>query len=198
MAFRTILFTFKAVSEQEKYVCTVGSVLNKYFPALTDNQTIQLGEDNCFLKLFSSETSSITFYLRYYHNEKLFVLNGDVGESSTDFQKLNNFTMDRLRNEIKKEIENNVETGVIVKRNPDVPVYFETADFRCMQYDFDQVLVNEQSQYQNIKILHSPTLGNCLILDEMQNLGECDINYTRGLMNYGKNQYKGIVDFCCS
>ncbi len=56
----------------------------------------------------------------------------------------------------------------IVKRGSAVPLYFTTADERILEYDFDKVIFQDDSPYQNIKILHSPTLGNCLMLDDLQ------------------------------
>lgn len=50
--------------------------------------------------------------------------------------------------------------------------------------------MNENSKYQNIKILSSPSLGNCLLLDNLQNLAEVDLSYTQGLMNFGKVDYR--------
>lgn len=57
-----------------------------------------------------------------------------------------------------------------IKRGSAVPLYFTTSDERILEYDFDKVVYEEDSPYQNIKILHSPTLGNCLILDDLQSM----------------------------
>lgn len=77
-----------------------------------------------------------------------------------------------------------------MKRCNKVPVYFPSSDERVLEYDFNKIIVNENSKYQNIKILSSPSLGNCLLLDNLQNLAESDLNYTHGIMNYGKTDYK--------
>lgn len=43
--------------------------------------------------------------------------------------------------------------------------YWPTADGRLMEYDIDQVLYEEDSAYQNIKILRSQQFGNMLVLN---------------------------------
>lgn len=42
--------------------------------------------------------------------------------------------------------------------------YWPTADGRLVEYDIDKVVYDEDSPYQNIKILHSKQFGNILIL----------------------------------
>lgn len=56
----------------------------------------------------------------------------------------------------------------VVKRGSPIPLYFTAADERILEYDFNKVVFEAESPYQNIKILYSPTLGNCLILDDLQ------------------------------
>lgn len=43
--------------------------------------------------------------------------------------------------------------------------YWPTADGRFVEYDIDKVVYDEESDYQNIKILHSKQFGNILILN---------------------------------
>jgi len=50
-------------------------------------------------------------------------------------------------------------------RGAKVDRYWPTADGRLMEYDIDQVVYEEDSAYQNIKILHSQQYGNILVLD---------------------------------
>ncbi|KAK8784968.1 hypothetical protein V5799_008666, partial [Amblyomma americanum] len=77
----------------------------------------------------------------------------------------------------------------LIKRGAPVPNYYTTSDERILEYDFDKIVFEEKSKYQHVKILHSPTLGNCLLLDDLQNLAEKDINYTHGLMKYPSVSY---------
>lgn len=42
------------------------------------------------------------------------------------------------------------------------------SDERILEYDIDKVLYEEKSPYQKILIVHSRSLGNLLILDDLQ------------------------------
>nr|KAF6436453.1 spermine synthase [Rousettus aegyptiacus] len=69
--------------------------------------------------------------------------------------------------------------------------YWPTADGRLVEYDIDEVVYDEDSPYQNIKILHSKQFGNILILNGDVNLAESDLAYTRAIMGSGKEDYTG-------
>ncbi|KAB0338468.1 hypothetical protein FD755_025245, partial [Muntiacus reevesi] len=69
--------------------------------------------------------------------------------------------------------------------------YWPTADGRLVEYDIDKVVYDEDSPYQNIKILHSKQFGNILILSGDVNLAESDLAYTRAIMGSGKEDYSG-------
>jgi spermine synthase len=64
-------------------------------------------------------------------------------------------------------------------------------DERIIEYDIDKVLFDKRSEFQKIQIVHSKTLGNMLILDELQNIAEADLIYTETLMQRGKVNYEG-------
>ena len=98
--------------------------------------------------------------------------------------------MDQIKNDLNGLFETDVERIPVLKRGTRVPVYFPSSDERVLEYDFNKTLVNENSKYQNVKILSSPSLGNCLLLDNLQNLAEVDLNYTHGLMDFGKVDYR--------
>ncbi|XP_075232561.1 spermine synthase isoform X1 [Lycorma delicatula] len=68
--------------------------------------------------------------------------------------------------------------------------YFLTADERILEYDIDSVVFEENSPYQKVQIVHSKSLGNLLILDELQNMSERDLIYTETLMQRGKEDYR--------
>jgi len=63
------------------------------------------------------------------------------------------------------------------------------ADERILEYDVDYVVVDHQSPFQRIQILHTINYGNLLVLDELQNLAESDLIYTETLMQRGKIDY---------
>ncbi|XP_041975945.1 spermine synthase isoform X2 [Aricia agestis] len=69
--------------------------------------------------------------------------------------------------------------------------YYPTSDERLLEYDIDEVLFDEQSPFQKIKIVHSKSLGNMLVLDDLQNISEADLIYTETLMQRGKENYEG-------
>lgn len=50
-------------------------------------------------------------------------------------------------------------------RGAKVDRYWPTTDGRLIEYDIDRVVYEEDSAYQNIKILHSKQYGNILILN---------------------------------
>ncbi|OTF79038.1 spermine synthase-like protein, partial [Euroglyphus maynei] len=155
--------------------------------------------DNDSIHLYCSNELSVT--VRYYEfdngNKKVISLNGEISENCVRLFRMNNVE-NKLKDRLNKLITSSngeqmdqVETVPTLKRDKAVPSFFLTSDGRVLEYDFDKVLVNETTPFQNIKILHSPSLGNCLLLDDMQNLAEADLPYTHGLMNYGHNNYKG-------
>lgn len=51
-------------------------------------------------------------------------------------------------------------------RGAAVDRYIPTADRRLVEYDFDAATFEADSEYQNVKIMHSPQYGNVLILDD--------------------------------
>lgn len=42
------------------------------------------------------------------------------------------------------------------------------ADDRILEYDIDKVLFDSNSPFQKVQIVHSKSLGNMLVLDELQ------------------------------
>ena len=52
-----------------------------------------------------------------------------------------------------------------IKRGQAVWPYTVTGDERLLEFDFDEIVFEEESPFQLVQILHSPTLGNVLLLD---------------------------------
>lgn len=69
--------------------------------------------------------------------------------------------------------------------------YYPTSDERLLEYDIDNVVFDEQSPFQRVQIVHSKSLGNMLVLDDLQNISEADLVYTETLMQRGKENYEG-------
>lgn len=88
-------------------------------------------------------------------------------------------------------LDGQVEYMPLIKRGrTDKPHYLISSDERLMEYDFDKVLFHKRSEFQDVKILSSPSLGNTLLLDNLQNLAEADIDYTYSLMDKGHVTYR--------
>ena len=52
-----------------------------------------------------------------------------------------------------------------IKRGHEFELYYPTMDGRIIEYDIDSIIYEENSKYQNVRIAHSKTFGNMLILD---------------------------------
>lgn len=95
-----------------------------------------------------------------------------------------------LQRELEELLKLKVKRYASVKRGGLIDQYITTSDGRIVEYDFDKVVYEADSPFQNIKILHSPSFGNLLVLDDLQNLAESDLIYTHSLMCYGEENYK--------
>ncbi|XP_068187196.1 spermine synthase [Antennarius striatus] len=99
-----------------------------------------------------------------------------------------------LENKLKVLLEGNItriKRLPVLSRGAKIDRYWPTTDGRLLEYDFDQVLYDEDSAYQNIKILHSKQFGNILLLDGDVNLAESDLPYTQAIMGNGKENFEG-------
>ncbi|XP_033126315.1 spermine synthase-like [Anneissia japonica] len=76
-----------------------------------------------------------------------------------------------------------------ISHQVDMDCYLPTSDRRIVEYDFDKVTFEADSDYQNIKIMHSPQYGNVLILDDDVNLAESDLSYTKAITGNGREDY---------
>lgn len=106
---------------------------------------------------------------------------------------LNNDKLQSLVKLLKASFEagERVECLPLLKRGRlDVPHYLISSDERVLEYDFEKVLFHKKSQFQDVKIISSPSLGNTLLLDNLQNLSEADLSYTNALMHKGRISYK--------
>ncbi|KAJ8347840.1 hypothetical protein SKAU_G00264290 [Synaphobranchus kaupii] len=106
--------------------------------------------------------------------------------------------VDHLLNALEKKLKTVLHRNIrrikrlpALQRGAKVDRYWPTADGRLVEYDIDKVVYEEDSAYQNIKILHSGQFGNILILNGDVNLAESDLAYTQAIMGSGKEQYAG-------
>ena len=187
---RSSMFTIKIDNCQSENVSKsleiIKKVLKEKLPGI---ETVTESSSN--LIVFSD--NSLSILVRFYKEEQIFSINIESTPSYVGYEKkLNNSFMTELKNELEAGLEiKNIERVPIIKRNNPVPLYFLSSDERVLEYDFDEIKFHERSKFQDVKILHSPSLGNTLILDELQNLAEGDLAYTQGLMKFGQNSYKG-------
>ncbi|XP_011503003.1 PREDICTED: spermine synthase isoform X2 [Ceratosolen solmsi marchali] len=77
-----------------------------------------------------------------------------------------------------------------VKRGTIYDLYLTLSDERLLEYDIDKLVFEARSPYQKVQIVHSKSLGNMLILDELQNMSEADLIYSETLMQRGKECYE--------
>ncbi|KAL3270731.1 hypothetical protein HHI36_021256 [Cryptolaemus montrouzieri] len=77
-----------------------------------------------------------------------------------------------------------------IKRGAIIDVYITSSDERLLEYDIDEIVFEKKTQFQKIQILHSKSLGNMLVLDDLQNISERDVIYTDTIMNKPKEDYK--------
>ncbi|XP_055376286.1 spermine synthase isoform X2 [Condylostylus longicornis] len=134
--------------------------------------------------------NKILITIRFY-NQGLITINIEYYLEDAEESKLNFDTSKRLENTLAKKLK--VLNGQIlppIKRG-NLPRYFPSSDERIIEYDIDKILFEERSEYQKIQIVHSKTLGNMLILDELQNIADVDLIYTETLMQRGIENYKG-------
>jgi len=82
-----------------------------------------------------------------------------------------------------------------IRRGSRVWPYTVTADHRLVEADWDQIICEVNSQYQNIKIVNSPTNGHVLLLDDDVMIAESDLIYTTVLCGVGTNQDIHREDF---
>lgn len=78
---------------------------------------------------------------------------------------------------------------MLLRGRKDRPHYLMTSDERILEYDFGEVIFHQQSEYQDVKIVDSPTLGKTLLLDNMQCISERDLPYTHTIMKKGQISY---------
>ncbi|ELT98123.1 hypothetical protein CAPTEDRAFT_160239, partial [Capitella teleta] len=76
-----------------------------------------------------------------------------------------------------------------IKRGQEFEVYYPTMDGRIIEYDIDEIVFEENSKYQNVRIAHSKTFGNMLILDGDPNLAESDVIYSHSMMRQGSSNF---------
>uniref|UniRef100_A0AAX7VRZ7 Spermine synthase n=1 Tax=Astatotilapia calliptera TaxID=8154 RepID=A0AAX7VRZ7_ASTCA len=138
-----------------------------------------VGKNGRFVVLRVHSQGLVTVDLQFYEDD--------------DIAQLDNL-LNALENKLKVLLNGNItriKKLPALLRGAKVDRYWPTADGRLIEYDIDKVVYEEDSEYQNIKILHSQQYGNILVLDGDVNLAESDSAYTQAITGSGKENYAG-------
>lgn len=194
MAVNTVLIDFvvnpKKItddSQRSDMTKTIQGELENIFPQLKlvhemtteDGHLCLLAENNLILvtvRFFNQ--GHITVNVEYFKEE------GKPAKLDFDSSKRLENTLARKLNILSGHVLPPIIRGKLAR-------YFPSSDERIIEYDIDKVLFDERSEFQKIQIVHSKSLGNMLILDELQNLAESDLIYTETLMQRGIENYEG-------
>ncbi|XP_053243036.1 spermine synthase isoform X1 [Podarcis raffonei] len=151
-------------------------------------ETIHNWDDHGYLATYVSKNGSFANLRIYPHGLVLVDVQSCNDLSGGDVEQLLNKIEERMKELCHRNIKRVKRLPAIV-RGDAIDKYWPTADGRLVEYDIDEVVYDEESAYQNIKILHSKQFGNILILSGDVNLAESDLAYTQAIMGSGKEDY---------
>lgn len=138
-----------------------------------------------------NESSSGTIVTIRFFEQGLITINVEYYRKDGDEPKLSFEQTRELENSLVQTLKlNHGQSLPPLQRGP-LTRFFPTADERVIEYDIDRVLYDKRSEFQKIQIVHSKSLGNMLVLDELQNIAEADLIYTETLMRRGVEDYAG-------
>ncbi|EAT47525.1 AAEL001378-PA [Aedes aegypti] len=160
--------------------------LEKYISGLKITYDM-LTEDGylCILNAPGAVITTIRFF-----NQGLITVNIEYFRAESEAPKITFEQTRELENSLVQNLKlNHGQSLPTLQRGP-ITKYFPTADERVIEYDIDKVLYDKRSDFQKIQIVHSKSLGNMLVLDELQNIAEADLIYTETLMRRGVENYK--------
>ncbi|XP_008548585.1 spermine synthase isoform X1 [Microplitis demolitor] len=195
MVAHTVLLDFTVssnvitdVEKRSNLKSTIVNVLNDYFNDLKPLTEATI--DGSFIALYSGPRASlitvrgypqglVTINVEYYKK--------DEEDALLSFESTRNLEMAMQA----AATATRSHTLAPIKRGGPFERYFPTSDERLLEYDIDKLVFEERSPYQKVQIVHSKSLGNLLILDELQNMSEADLIYTQTLMQKGKESYTG-------
>uniref|UniRef100_A0A182QE41 PABS domain-containing protein n=1 Tax=Anopheles farauti TaxID=69004 RepID=A0A182QE41_9DIPT len=139
-----------------------------------------------------NETGTGTIVTIRFFEQGLITINVEYYRKDGDEPKISFDNMKMLENGLRIRLEAIRSKHLPpIKRGRNVDVYLTSSDERVIEYDIDRVLFDKRSEFQKIQIVHSRSLGNMLVLDELQNIAEADLIYTETLMCRGTEDYAG-------
>ncbi|NXU76877.1 SPSY synthase, partial [Oreotrochilus melanogaster] len=155
-------------------------------------ETVHNWEDHGYLATYIKKNGSFANLRIHPHGLVLVDLQSynDHTKEREEVDQLLNKVEERMREFFHGNIKR-VKRLPAILRGGVIDRYWPTADGRLVEYDIDEVVYDEDSPFQNIKILHSKQFGNILILSGDVNLAESDLAYTQAIMGSGKEDYTG-------
>lgn len=160
--------------------------LEKYISGL--KITFDMLTEDGYLCILNAPGAIITT-IRFF-NQGLITVNIEYYRAESEAPKISFEQTRELENSLVQNLKlNHGQSLPTLQRGP-ITKYFPTADERVIEYDIDKVLYDKRSEFQKIQIVHSKSLGNMLVLDELQNIAEADLIYTETLMRRGVENYK--------
>ncbi|KAL6092523.1 hypothetical protein STEG23_027389, partial [Scotinomys teguina] len=128
-------------------------------------ESVHAWQEHGYLATYTNKNGSFANLRIYPHGLVLLDLqsyDSDVkGKQETD--SLLNKIEEKMK-ELSQDSTGRVKRLPPIVRGGAIDRYWPTADGRLVEYDIDEVVYDEDSPYQNIKILHSKQFGNILIL----------------------------------
>ncbi|XP_070800110.1 spermine synthase [Pituophis catenifer annectens] len=152
-------------------------------------ETIHNWENHGYLATYVNKNGCFANLRIYLHGLVLVDVQScnDLNEKEETEQLLNKVE-EKMKELFHRSIKR-IKRLPVIMRGDAIDRYWPTADGRLVEYDIDEVVYDEESAYQNIKILHSKQFGNILILSGDVNLAESDLAYTKAIMGSGKEDY---------
>ena len=173
--------------ERKTLVQDILPIVEPFTGTLTEITSCEL-PDGSFIFIFSSNkkmTVTIKLYL-----EGVVCTTVEYYAKNVDEQIIQNGDGRNLEKQLTEKFNcDNAKVLPAIKRAPVINPYFTTSDDRILEYDVDEILFDEKSDFQRVQIYHTKSYGNMLVLDDLQNLAESDLSYTQGLMNKANENF---------
>lgn len=101
--------------------------------------------------------------------------------------------MDSLKTCVVEVLDSHLSTHAFppLKRGFYPVPYLGTSDSTLQEYTISQVLVDVDSQFQNIKVYKTSKYGNLMVLDGVMHISESDHAYAEKMLGDGKQSFNG-------
>ncbi|XP_074661471.1 spermine synthase-like isoform X1 [Tubulanus polymorphus] len=198
---RTLMYYFKVVPgflsspecEKKLYELaefTIGPIVSKASHDIPngDRLYVAIGENNmsCNIRTFNDGNHVTLDAIVHMEDKEEFVQKYALNCART--------IEDKLKSHLGSLCVSSRSLYCPVLRGDNLWRYYASSDERLLEFDYDKLVHNSDSKWQNIKILHSKEFGNVLHLDEDVMFGESDRVYMDTLLGIGaerREDYKG-------